>query len=402
MRRLGEVIGILLVILLLAFNISLYFPQQTAQDIPQDVPAQLSYLEGAIDRGAAKRMQGLFPEGYFFTLVLYGEAQINYAETLPENDPDRQAALAEALDAISQLESPAGYAPFPAALEPAYGVFYQGWLAWLQGRYVQVVGTESIDEAWLEAYRERCNLLADAFGKSDTPYLQSYSGSAWPVDSVVGIAALSLHDDLFAPEYQTTIADWIDVTKQNLDPKTGLLPHRINPSTGAVINGTRGSSSSIINRFLPIIDEEWSTEYYLEFREQFVTIPFGVREYPKGSIGFGDIDSGPLVFGISASATVVTAAAAHANNDYTLAHAIVQGADAVGFPFRHRLVGGKVYGLGLLPVGETFFVWAKTTPALIDADVQPLALAGWRLVYHLPSSGIGLLLVWRIITRTNC
>src|SRR5262249_40809243 len=149
--------------------------------------------------------------------------------------------------------------------------------------------------------------------RSPTPFLSAYPGQSWPVDNVVAIAALRLHDTLLPPRFDALIARWLDAARARLDPATGLLPHRVDPATGEPLEGARGSSQSIIARFLPEIDLAWGRAQYALFRERFVTtvagLP-GVREYPHDAPGQGDVDSGPLIAGVSLSATVVTLGAA--------------------------------------------------------------------------------------------
>ncbi|GIE93174.1 hypothetical protein Ari01nite_06390 [Paractinoplanes rishiriensis] len=53
-----------------------------------------------------------------------------------------------------------------------------------------------------------------------------------------------------------------------------------------------------------------ATDQYVRFRGPFLAAPFGVgpavRDYPRGVDGAGDTGSGPLLLGVSLSATVVT------------------------------------------------------------------------------------------------
>src|SRR4051812_5386030 len=56
-------------------NARLYTPSSVSYDeahIRDDVLPQLRFLRTALDNGAGEEMQRLFPEGYFFTNMLYG------------------------------------------------------------------------------------------------------------------------------------------------------------------------------------------------------------------------------------------------------------------------------------------------------------------------------------------
>ena len=88
-----------------------------------------------------------------------------------------------------------------------------------------------------------------------------------------------------------------------------------------------------------------------------------MRKYPRGSEGSGDVDSGPLVLGVSASASASTVALAAARivGDAELASDLDREAELLGLPTRWG--GERRYRLGLLPVGDAFLAWARTRVA---------------------------------------
>ncbi len=181
-------------------------------------------------------------------------------------------------------------------------MFYVGWSSWLRGGVLMLQQPADRPAAEIERFAADCAALAAAFDRSPTPFLTAYPGQAWPVDSTVAVAALRLHDTLLPARFAPTIERWLREARERLDPATGLLPHRADPSTGQPLEGARGSSQSVIARFLSEIDPAWGREQYALFRQQFVATPLGVaglREYPHGSAGRGDVDSGPLVLGVS-------------------------------------------------------------------------------------------------------
>lgn len=76
---------------------------------PPGVRRRLAFLRAALDGGAAEDAQQLFPEGYFFSHVLYGLARVELGMREPA---DRRAeALHEARWALARLESAEGRAP---------------------------------------------------------------------------------------------------------------------------------------------------------------------------------------------------------------------------------------------------------------------------------------------------
>ena len=354
------------------------------------VRAQLTFLRGELDDGAATRAQELFPEGYFFLYALYGLAQVD------------QGNVAEARWALDHLDTAEGRAPFSPELTPAYGVFYAGWTNWLRGGVLSL----GEDPALAERFSSDSKLLAAAFDASPTPYLQAYPGQAWPVDSTVAIASLRLHDKLRPPAYAGTVARWLEATRRRVDPATGLLPHAADPVTGAPADGARGTSQSIIQRFLIDIDPAFARDQYLRFRELFVVRPLrlgpAVREYPVGTDGPGDVDSGPLPLGVSLSATAVTLGAAAVQGDRRLAGALANYGELVGVPV--STPWSKRYAGGLLPIGDAFLAWSKTARPWVAAAPAPLPpdLSRWWRLPFLAFLALITLLFWLpVMTRTN-
>ena len=390
LRLVYRTLAALLTLLLLSWQLRLYLPAAAAYGVdeaPPDAEAQLRFIKASLSGGSGEEMQGLFPEGFFFTHVTYGLAWVELGLRWPPGSPARALALAEARWALARLDSPTGTAPFAPSLDPPRGVFYVGWSSWLRGGVLKLQPAGARDRAEQERFVRDCEALGLAFERRESPFLPAYPGQAWPVDSVVAVAALALHDSLLPPRFVETTVLWRATALERLDPATGLLPHRVDPGDGSLIEGARGSSQSIINRFLPEIDPGWGREHYARFRAAFVEAPFGlpgVREFPRGVERAGDVDSGPLVAGLSASATVVTLGAALRHGDRALAEPLVNAIEVVGHPL--ELGGSKRYMLGLLPVGDAFLVWSKTARPWLNqpapADLPAPVAWWWRLPWH--------------------
>jgi hypothetical protein len=374
-------LAVLVSLAALAPNLRLYRSAQSTAS----VVAQLRHLRGELRSGAGEDMQRQFPEGYFFSHVLYGLTWLDVARS----DADRRhEALREARWALDRLDGREGRAPFDADLRPGYGVFYVGWSSRLRGGVIELSGPEAPEVARFVA---DCDALAAAF-TDDGPFLEAYPGQAWPVDSTVAVAALRLHDRLLGPRFGPVVDRWVAEARRRVDPGTGLLPHRAAPR----VEGARGSSQSVIQRFLPEIDPDWAESQYRRFRRLFVVTRLGqpgVREYPPGEGGAGDVDSGPLVLGVSASASVVTMGAARAHGDDALAGPLTALGEAVGMPLRFGST--KSYLLGMMPIGDAFLAWsAATRPVAPLGGHYPAVVSWWwRLPWHALTL-VGLALVW--------
>jgi hypothetical protein len=376
------------------------------------VRGSLAFLRSSLDGGGAEAAQGQFPEGYFFSYALYGLAWTDLAGA---GRVDRAEARAEAGWALDHLTSPAGRAPFTgegsaaAPLSPDYGIFYAGWTLLLRAGVIALEtpaagGPDAPPSPRRAALADGAEAVAGAFtaaldgGRS--PFLAAYPGQSWPVDSVVAVAALRAADGVTGADHAALVRRWVDRAGSLADPRTGLLPHRTDVSSGRALEGSRGTSQSVIQRFWPLVDPVGAPASYARFRERFVTTQWGfvgVREYPPGVEGPGDVDSGPLVAGLSGSATAVAIGAATVNGDRALAATLVHEADLAGVPL--DLGGGRRYALGLLPMGDAFVTWARSAPAaLVAVGPRPAPVRAWWPAYLLGAWLIALL-GWRRTRR---
>lgn len=384
-RRVGAVVAALVTVLSVGGMVRLAVPAVRADG---GVRAQLTFIGDALRTGAASEAQRSFPEGYFFLYALYGLTWVEVGRSSPP--ADRAEPLREARWALAHLDTDAGRAPFPAALTPSHGIFYRGWTNWLRGGVLSLRPPAERDPAEAARFARDSAEIGTAFdaaaaadpspgGATGTPYLEAYPGQAWPVDSTVAMASLRLHDTLLPPRFSATAERWLAGVKTRLDPHTGLLPHRVSVADGEPAEVARGTSQSMITRFLMEIDAGFARQQYLRFRELFLARPLGlgptVREFPRGTAGTGDVDSGPLVLGTSLSATVVTIGAARVQGDDALATALAAYGEFAGVPLSTPWT--KRYGFGLVPVGDAFVAWSKTSSAWV---ARPPAFTASRAV----------------------
>jgi hypothetical protein len=408
MRLLIRLFIVALGVGLLVLNLRLYHGPAEAYQYPaqgRDVVPHLRRLGEALRRGEGATMQGLFPEGFFFSHALYGLSWVEVARREQSRSGQYHEALAEARWAWAELDSVEGRAPFSETMTPAHGVFYVGWKNWLLGGILMLQPAEARDARELATYQAELEALAAAFEASPSPFLDSYPGQAWPVDNTVAIAALSLHDQILPPRHASTVARWRQqITDQGL--ADALFPHRVETGTGRSLDGPRATSSSLISRMLFDIDPAWAQRYYGQFRAAFVR-PFlgvpGALEYGVAPPGrAGDVDSGPLMFGFTASGTIVTLAAAQAAHDTAVADALIGATEAVSLPYSwgNRQAYAMTELTGVAPIGDLFIVWAKTTSPWSPQPAKPpwpqIVSPVWRWPFHIISL-ILIGLAWQVM-----
>jgi hypothetical protein len=210
------------------------------------------------------------------------------------------------------------------------------------------------------------------------------------------VAALAIADSIFGGRYRFIIARWVEAVRRRGDPKYGAIPHEAN-------GGPRGESLALLSFILVEVDESLARQQYDILRNDFVSYTWGVpgvREYPHGEDGPGDIDSGPIILGFSGPATVVGAGAAIANGDEDLATALLATAEFAGFPI--EIAGRRWYAGGLLPVGDAFLAWARSAlPAAPAAAYPPLVPWWWRLPVHALSLAMGFMVLYLAIRASR-
>lgn len=334
-------------------------------------------LDRQLAHGAGLEMQRMFPEGEFFTRALTGLTAGRQA--LDGIDVEYNTALLHAqIEAINE-DTIAGIFGGDHRGVP-HGAFYHGWR--LQLLVLAAELGDSTDRSL--AHDEAQSLLAALDDPHHVP-LTSYPGQAWPCDLIVAWSAVHRADHLTEVEGLDEATERLLSTMDSWrDPQTGLLGERF---TAQKVTRATGSSQAIINTFLQDIDESVATSEWKRFREQFVTHTWGligVREHPLGIEGTGNVDSGPLIAGVSLSASAVTMGAALANGDDALAHRLNQQAELLGLPLPWRgrvMLDGRAMAFGAMPVGDAFVVASRTTSSRTTMTTVPYAVPGpgWPL-----------------------
>jgi hypothetical protein len=380
--------AVVLLIVLGVFGSSRLLWVATKDVGPQVREQQVAYLEQALEHGAAEDMQGLFPEGYFFTHALVGLAAAQPAR------PGDAKALAAVQAAVVAVQSPAGTAPFAGQDQPVNGVFWAGWSLLLAVEQARLSGL-AVDE---ELVRTRATALTKALKSDRDGLLESYPGKVWPVDNMVAVAAVARADALVrVPGAAAVVSAWPARIAGFRDAATGLLPHQLG-ADGSASEGPRGSSQALLLAFEPDVDPARAARDYRQFVSTFVVRRLGfvgIREYPEGTPGEADTDSGPLLLGVSASASAVALAAAARQQDPHLSRSLDAEAELFGLPVTWG--GKRRYGAGQLPIGDAFLVWARSqspSPAPTGGIESPRPLwLIWGVLPLLPGAlGLALLL----------
>ncbi|MFT5125183.1 MAG: hypothetical protein ACI9TH_001462 [Kiritimatiellia bacterium] len=176
--------------------------------------------------------------------------------------------------------------------------------------------------------------------QSELLLLQTYPHQVYPVDNSAVIASIGLHQRATGMDASGILKRWeANFRSRYLDATSGLMIQAVDPRSGERIDSPRGSGTSLGLYFLayshPDLSRDLYTALHRELKGQFLGFG-GVREYPEGESGTGDIDSGPIMFGFSMSATGFSLAGARMYGDEETYRALWSTAWLCGAPQRKK------------------------------------------------------------------
>ena len=161
--------------------------------------------------------------------------------------------------------------------------------------------------------------LARNLEASELGVLETYPGEAYPCDISSVVGAIGLHARLTGLSQTALIAREAALFRGRwIDPESGYLVQSVDPRTGAPRDAPRGSGTALSAFFWSFAEPSMSRELdhalLTQGRAEFAGFG-GIREYGPGHLGLGDIDSGPVLFGVSVSATGFSLSAARRAGD---------------------------------------------------------------------------------------
>lgn len=144
--------------------------------------------------------------------------------------------------------------------------------------------------------------------RSPHSLIETFPGVTFPTDVASAIGAIGLHARATKTPLPEVVKRWVnDVAEKYVDSESGLLVQTANPQAGTPTGPPRGSGTALALYFIAFADEGLarSLDTALAKRAHRTFFGFGgVAEYPENvAPGRGDIDSGPVVFGVSVAAT---------------------------------------------------------------------------------------------------
>jgi len=230
--------------------------------------------------------------------------------------------------------------------------------AWLGYLALGLGAVREVDPSMAQAglHDRIVDALARRLAQSPTGLVETYPGEVYPCDMAAMLGAIGQHARLTGRDRAGVVARGIDLFRTRFrDPASGYLVQSLDPRSGRVVDGPRGSGTALSAYFLSFADPGFARTLGGSLRTTGHAEIAGfaaVREYPRGGSGRGDIDSGPVLLGVSVSATGFALGAARQRGDRGQYRALYRTAALFGVPVDHgagwRFVTGGPLGNALL------------------------------------------------------
>jgi len=204
--------------------------------------------------------------------------------------------------------------------------------------------------------------LSRRLAASPKGLLETYPGESYPVDNASVVSSLILHahntGENHAAAVDRSLAHFLGSWR---DSDTGLLHQAMDARFGQPTDRARASGTALGAVLLSHSERDVSRQLYLAVKSRCSRsfMGFGyVDEYSDDAHGPGDIDSGPLILGISPSGSAFSIAAARAFNDRAAFVGLYRTAHLMGTPL--DISGRRTYVTGG-PLGNAILLTMLTS-----------------------------------------
>ncbi len=259
----------------------------------------------------------------------------------------------------------------PFMVGPPRSAFVDGELAVMLGArslvvralHEQGVGAGVVErEDYLAELRRRVASLSEHMERSAVFCAESYPNECWSFCTVIGLVAMRMLDELDGTDHSQVIARFIAVARKQLtDPCTGLWISSFDLA-GTRHDGPEGSTIWMVAHGLALFDPELAADQFERAKRALSVSALGLsvsREWPVGDEGMFDIDVGPIVpwLGASAASSGFAILAASTFHDGEFADGLMRSLLLVGLPLPSsgglRFVAGNALGDAVILYGMT-------------------------------------------------
>lgn len=197
--------------------------------------------------------------------------------------------------------------------------------------------------------------LARRIDASAQGMIETYPRETWPPDVAAVVGSIGLHARATGVDRGALLARWAARFEPCAVDASGLLVQRVATGSCRAVDAPRGSGTAVAAYFLSFATPALARKLYDALVRQAgveVLGLGGIREYAPGHSGRGDLNAGPILFGISVGATGFALGAARAHGDRDRFVALHRSADLFGIGTstgdRATFAAGGVLGNALL------------------------------------------------------
>jgi hypothetical protein len=177
--------------------------------------------------------------------------------------------------------------------------------------------------------------------------IETYPGETWPPDVALVAGSIGLHARATGADVHREMDLWATRFARCAIDASGFLVQRVKTGTCAPLDAPRGSGTALASYAIGFAHPGLSRRLYqaLVERGRITLLGLGgIREYAEGFSGAGDVNAGPIVFGVSVGATGFGLGAARMNGDRELYRQLYRSARLFGVPVETDR--GTSYALG--------------------------------------------------------
>ena len=209
----------------------------------------------------------------------------------------------------------------------------------------------------------RVRLMIEQMEQSPVLSAESYPDQCWLFCNTVGLAAIRMVDVLDGSDHSEFLRRWVQTARRQLtNAKTGLLissySHNGTPDPSGAC--PEGSSIFMSAHMLDIVDPEYARDQYNRaaqgLRRSFLGFGYA-QEWAEGCTSRGDVDSGPIVpfLDASAGASGMAVLGASAFEDTPYLQSLLRSLEFAAFP---RQEGERLEYRASNAVGDAVLLYA--------------------------------------------
>jgi hypothetical protein len=319
-RILRAALSLLLAAALWLPTLHLFFSPRAAEHRPEGPLApragallahQLALWEDPGPRAAEqRRMRRTNAEWDFMGRTFLVLALANAALRDPTSEARHLAVIDRIIDDTIATEREQGMYSFmmpyakkrPWVLDPPRSAFVDGEIALMLASRALLARHPSYETE----LHHRTEELRARMEKSPVLSAESYPDECWTFCTTLALAAMRVEDTVLGEQRGAAFARrWLDVAREKLvDPKSGLLVSSFTQA-GRHLDGPEGSSIFLAAHALMLVDPAFARDQYQRARRELGGrfLGFGwAREWPRSWASPTDVDSGPIVPIVEASA----------------------------------------------------------------------------------------------------